>query len=140
MDKIDKQGRYMKGHIPANKGVKGKRCSKETEFKKGDKPKTFKGFGVKKLTKNSWGNGYVVTIDEQREVKSRGRTYMRSKNITYASYLWRENIGEIPKGYVIYNTGDRDDIKLENLACITRGMLLSVNSGKLSILPYSYHE
>ncbi len=117
---------FKKGYEPYNKGMKRGSVSEKTEFKKGDTPQNFKGIGTPRVVGSR--KEVVATINETETRTRRGKTYTVKKRTSYARYLWMENIGEIPKGMVIYNHGSKEDIQLENLEIITRAELVKRNA------------
>jgi len=126
-------GQFSKGHVPYNKGIKRGSVSPETEFQKGIHAMQFKGYGVPNVA-NRVGrrNEVYATTPEQQKARSRGKAYITRKRITYARYLWKKFIGEIPQGCIIYNNNQEDpeDIRIENLEIISRAELLKRNLGR----------
>ena len=120
-------GRFEKGHIPYNKGMKRGSVSPDTEFKEGDVPANFKGFGTPRIVGT---RREVIVTTESSYYDGKQKRRVRT---TYARYLWQEAYGEIPKGHVIYNHGDREDILLESLELITRSELCKRNTRRRSI-------
>lgn len=113
-------GRFEKGHIPPNKGLKGY-CypgSVKTQFKKGNTPVNHKPVGSERIDNR---DGYVlVKVAEPDTWKLKHRV------------LWEENNGPIPKGYVvILKDGNRNNITLENLALISRAEHLEITRAHL---------
>lgn len=117
---------FKDGHEPYNKGMKRGSVSPETEFKPGFTPSNFKGIGTPRIVGSR--REVVATTNETVTRTSHGKTYTVKKRTSYARYLWMENIGEIPKGMVIYNHGSKEDIQLENLEMITRAELVKRNA------------
>ena len=122
------KGQFKKGNIPYNKGIKRGSTSPTTEFKGGHCPHNFKGVGVPCVVGSR--REVLVTTDEAKEATTRGRRYVTKRRTSYARYLWTEANGLIPKGMVVYNNGDREDIKLHNLELITRGELVKRNNNR----------
>lgn len=100
---------FPKGHVPANKGIKGQRVSIETEFTKGNQPHNTKYDGCITVRKDSKGNHYQYI----RISKGKWQEYHR--------YLWEQHNGAIPKGMIIcFKDGDQMNVVLENLEMITQ--------------------
>ena len=124
----DKRGlgsRFCKGHVPANKGVKGWQAggrSAETRFKKvtvnGKAAKLLQPLGTERITKDGI---------RQRKIRMDGPPQRRWKAVH--TILWEEHHGPVPDGHiVVFRNGDRSDIRLENLELITRAENMRRNS------------
>ena len=115
------QHRFPKGHTPWNAGRKGWSAggkSRETRFKKGEKPWTWKPIGSERVTKDG-------TL--QRKVSDTG--YPPRDWVAVHALLWREANGEIPEGHiVVFRNGDKSDIRMDNLELITRAENMRRNS------------
>ena len=114
------QHRFQKGHTPANKGVKGSSYPgmEATQFKKGQKPHTWKPLGTERYSKE----GYL-----QRKVTDTG--YPPRDWVGVHILLWREHHGEIPAGHIIkFKDGNKQNIAIENLECISQADNLRRNS------------
>ena len=125
------KGQFQKGNEPYNKGIQRGSVSPETEFQKGVHSMHFKGYGVPNvINRKGRRNEVIATTTEQIPRTSRGREYLTRKRTSYARYLWKKHIGEIPTGMVIYNVDQANPevIKLKNLELITRGELLKINN------------
>lgn len=115
-------GYYTQGHIPANKGKKGIRVSKETEFKPGHAPHNSLSVGTEILR----ADGYLwIKIAEPNKWKQ--KHYL----------VWEEAHGPVPKNHVlIFANTDRLDIRLDNLILITlRQRAVMCKKGLFSIDP-----
>jgi hypothetical protein len=106
-------GRFKKGNVPFNKGMKGFRVSPGTEFKKGNTPPNTKPVGSIRINK-----------DGLQEIK-----YCLHKWRSLHSHLWILKNGEIKKGsVVIFKEGaDKMNFTINNLRLVTRGELLKMN-------------
>ncbi len=104
--------RFPKGHVPANKGKKGRPSTgrmAETQFKKGNKPHTWLPVGTTRFDKD----GYL-----QRKVSDTGYPPRDWRNVHVL--LWEEAHGPVPpKHRVVFRNGDKTDIRLENLELIS---------------------
>lgn len=102
--------RFMKGHIPANKGKKMSpevyvKCS-STMFRKGNITCNTRPVGFERLTKD----GYT-------EVKTAEPNVWKLKH----RLIWEQVHGPIPEGCNIqFRNGNRQDIRIENLYLISR--------------------
>ena len=122
-------GHFKKGIAPWNKGDKGRRTSPATEFKTGATPHNFKGIGVPSIV-GKRREVIATTTTAHTTAVSRGKIYTTKRRTSYARYLWEEANGAIPAGCVVYNTGDPEAIKLEELELITRAELMRRNTGR----------
>jgi hypothetical protein len=104
--------RFPKGHVPANKGVKGRPSTgrmAETQFKRGQKGYNWKPVGATRLD----ADGYL-----QRKVSDTGYPPRDWRNVHVL--LWEEAHGPVPpKHRVVFRNGDKRDVRLENLDLIT---------------------
>lgn len=112
-------GRFQKGHVPVNKGVKGvvyEGC-KKTWFKKGHVPKNHRPLGSER-----------INVDGYTEIKVAEPNKWRLKH----NVIWEEHNGTIPKGYVVI-FGDRNPLNLDinNLILVSRQQLLTLNINNL---------
>lgn len=102
--------RFVKGHIPANKGKKMPaelyaKCS-PIMFRKGNIPGNTRPVGSERLTKE----GYT-------EVKTAEPNIWKLKH----RIVWEQVHGPIPEGCNIqFRNGNRQDIRIENLYLISR--------------------
>lgn len=93
--------------IKSNYGKYGKRArASESQFKKGQPSVRRKPIGYERHTKE----GYVrVKVADPNVFEAKHR------------YIWRQHYGEIPEGHVIiFVNGDKNDYRIENLACVSR--------------------
>jgi len=99
-------GRFKKGHVTWNKGMKGLRMSPDTEFKEGVGGKDHPG----------WRGGVQVVKADCTYLHSGINSRIRRPRAVY-----EEHIGKIPKGFiVIHRDGDRYNDSPENLTAISR--------------------
>lgn len=110
-------GRFPPGHVPANKGQKGRRCSPATEFKKGHTPQNWKPVGTEALR----SDGYTwVKVAEPNKWREKHRL------------LWEAANGPVPPGHaLIFADGNKQNITLENLILVTRAQLARLNQNNL---------
>ncbi len=122
-------GHYPKGHVPHNKGVHkllSEKCL-ETAFKPGDVPANALPSNTPRVVgkRKEW----VATVDEKIVRKNaRGKEIKCRKRTSYARALWEMEVGEIPKGKIVWNRGDKDmEPLLANLELITRAESIKRN-------------
>lgn len=119
-DNIGAACRFQKGHVPANKGVKGISYPgmEATQFKKGQHPYTWKPIGTERLSKE----GYL-----QRKVTDTG--YPPRDWVGVHILLWREHHGEIPAGHkVVFKDRNKQNIIIENLELLSNAEMMQRNS------------
>lgn len=108
--------RFGKGHEPWNKGASwdsGGRSS-ETRFKPGTMPHNHKPIGHER-----------INVDGYRERKVAEPKTFRAVHVL----LWEEHLGPVPKGFaVIFKNRDKTDIRIDNLALVSRADLMRRNS------------
>jgi len=106
-------GRFEKGHIPWNKGLKGMHLSPSTEFKTGDKI----------MEKHPcWKGGVQHMTNDCVYINTRPNERARRPHLV---------VGNVPAGCVVYHLdGNRHNDSPENLEVITRKELLKRNRRK----------
>ncbi|MFH2082043.1 MAG: HNH endonuclease [Pseudomonadota bacterium] len=118
---ITNSGRFLPGQKSWNKGKKGLVMggrSAETQFKPGQRPHTWQPVGHERIN----ADGY-----HERKMTDTGVT--RHDYVPLHLMLWREHHGEVPDGcVVVFRNKDKDDIRIENLECITRRELMARNT------------
>lgn len=116
-----RNGRFKKGHIPANKGTKGMSKANRTSFKKGQRPNNYKPVGYERVDRD----GYVLI-----KISDKGDWHERWRH--KHKVLWEKKNGPIPKGhYLVFADGDRQNIDLDNLILVTQAQMLIMNKRKL---------
>jgi hypothetical protein len=125
-DNVGAASRFPKGHAPANKGLRRPGWSRgrmrETQFKKGVRQgvaqKLWKPIGTERISKD----GYLERkINNDLPLQARWRAVHL--------IVWEAAHGRLPAGHAIaFKNGDKRDIRLENLECITRRDLMKRNS------------
>lgn len=110
--------RFEKGHVPANKGLRRPGWARgrmaETQFKPGQAPTNHKPVGYER-----------VTVDGYRERKVAEPKTFRAVHVL----LWEEHLGPVPKGCaVVFKNGNKTDIRIDNLALVSRAELMRRNS------------
>jgi len=106
-------GCFKKGNIPHNAGTKGIRLSPQSEFKKGNTPKTTKPIGFIRVDKGI------------KQIK-----YSEHKWRSFHSHVWILSNGEIPKGHVVVfkKDADRENFTEKDLCLVSRAQLLKLNA------------
>jgi hypothetical protein len=108
---------FKDGSVPWNKNVKGIHLSPKSEFKKGQKGINWTPVGTQKIrTDNNATKRRWIKIAEP------------SKWIEYAKYVWINNNGEIPNGFLIHHI-DKDSLNddISNLAMLTRSAHINIH-------------
>ena len=115
-----RNGQFVKGNIPPNKGKKGYHApgSEKSWFKKGNVPKNHKPVGSERIDPK---NGYVyVKVAEPQKWKMKHRI------------VWENAYGPIPKDHVVvFLDGDKTNFSLDNLKCISRSVNVRMNQNHL---------
>lgn len=125
-DNVGAAFRFPKGHVPANKGLRRPGFApgrmRETQFKRGVRQgvavKLYKPIGAERMSKD----GYLERkVNDDLPLQARWRAVHL--------ILWEAANGPIPPGHAIaFRNGDKADIRLENLECITRRELMARNA------------
>lgn len=112
-------GHFPKGHIPANKGLKGISYpgSVATQFKKGHSPVNHREVGSERITKD----GYIeVKVSEPNRWKLKHRI------------VWEQAKGPILKGYaIVFKDQNKQNCTVDNLILVKRSELARLNQNKL---------
>lgn len=125
-DNVGAEYRFPKGHVPANKGTRrpgwGPGRMKETQFKKGVRQgvavKLYKPIGTER-----------VSVDGYLERKINDDFPLQRRWRAVHLIVWEEANGPLPPSHAIaFKNGDKTDIRLDNLECITRGELMLRNT------------
>lgn len=110
-------GRFEKGKVPYNKGKKYPNMPPNSgQFKKGSKPNSYHPVGTINMTTD----GYL-------------KVKVADPNVWERVHLqvWREHFGPVPEGCVIvFLDGDKTNVDISNLACITRADLAQMNKNR----------
>ena len=116
MSKQDTQ--FKKGHVPFNKGLKGRHHSPETEFKEGV---------LVGETHPSWKGGVQIPVNDCAYLHAGANKRVRRPRVIYEAFH-----GKIPDGYCVrHKDGDRYNDSIENLEIISRADLLKLNNKTL---------
>lgn len=119
-------GRFEKGNIPFNKGIKwddympeaSKQRAIQTCFKKGNRPNQYREIGSEYVD----ADGYVyIKIDDKSYSKYHN---WRPKH----QLIYEEHIGPVPEGCaVIFADGDNKNFELDNLILASRAEIAVLN-------------
>ncbi len=126
-------GQFEKGQVPTNKG---KRCpegvggrhpnARRTQFKKGNRPHTYRGEGHESICPK---DGYVIMVVAEVNPWSGAETRPVHKH----RYLWEKVNGPVPDGFCLKCLdGDKTNTDPSNWICISRGVLPRLNGGRAS--------
>lgn len=119
-------GRFDKGHVPMNKGIKGMHLSPATEFKKGHTPANTRPLGSERIDNK---DGYIHVKIEEANPYTKAQTRFKQKHVV----LWERKHGPVPKGFaVIFKDSDRMNCVDENLELVSRAELARLNQLKYS--------
>ena len=111
-------GYLKKGSIPWNKGKKGYIGANKTSFKKGDKPANWRPVGSERIDKD----GYTL-------IKISNEGGMWKRWAFKHRVIWEEHYkNKVPKrSVIIFADGDRSNLSIENLICVSRNELRVLN-------------
>lgn len=108
--------RFKKGQAPPNKGLRrpgwseGRGRMKETQFKKGQAPHTWVPVGTEVVR-----DGYLWRKTRDDQKPSRYNWQM------VHHVVWTEANGPVPPTHrIVFVNGDKTDIRLDNLACVSK--------------------
>lgn len=105
------ENRFKKEHIPWNKGLKGLHFSPATQFKKGRIPSNGKPLGTVTIVKNKDGR--------MRKIATLGPTPYRHIWVPYARWIWEQQHGPVPEGYlIVHEDGNRLNDDPNNLVLV----------------------
>jgi hypothetical protein len=122
-DDATNSGCFVPGQKSWNKGLKGITCGgKETQFKPGHRAgratELYQPIGTERISPD----GY-----RQRKVNDGMPLHKRWRFVHVIE--WEEAHGAVPRGHVIrFINGDKTDIRLDNLECISRRELMARNT------------
>jgi hypothetical protein len=125
-DNVGATFRFKKGQAPPNKGTRrpgwGPGRMKETQFKKGVRQgvavKLYQPIGTERISKD----GYL-------ERKTNDNLPLQARWRAVHLLVWEAANGPLPKGHAIaFKNGDKRDIRLDNLECISRAELMKRNT------------
>lgn len=110
-------GRFKKGNVPPNKGVKGVYKANSGSFKKGQKSINRREVGSERINRC----GYT-------EIKIAEPDVWGLKH----KFIWEKEFGKTPKGYVIiFADSNKRNLSIENLILISKRQLVVMNRNNL---------
>lgn len=113
--------RFLKGHVPVNKGTKGICKANRTSFKKGNIPANRKPIGSERVDKRD--GSILIKVQDGNLTKN-----WMSKS----RYVYEQAYGKIPKGYkVIFADKNNQNFDLDNLILVSSAEELIMNRRKL---------
>jgi hypothetical protein len=125
-DNVGERFRFAKGHVPANKGLRRPGWSPgrmaQTQFKPGVRQgraaAIYQPVGTLRMSRD----GYLERkINEDLPFQARWRSVHL--------LLWEEHLGPLPPGHCIcFKNGNKTDIRIDNLACISRAERMRRNT------------
>ncbi len=111
-------GRFQKGHAPANKGTKGLTGANKTSFKQGHNTHNKKSVGS--IRKVRYKNDYAYMVIKIAEPNKWQKLHV---------YIWECKHGKIPEGFcLIFKDNNTDNVRLDNLMLVSRNELLRLNN------------
>jgi len=124
-----RDGRFKPGGAPWNTGTKGKTGRNATSFKPGVVPPNRRPMYSERVT----AEGFVEIKVPERNPYTGSPVRWRHKH----AWIWEQHNGRpVPDGHVvIFKNSDKSDMRLENLALISRAELLEINQMQYSDTP-----
>lgn len=106
-------GCFPKGNRPWNAGLKGWQAggrARLTQFKKGNKPQTWRPVGSERMTDDG------TLMRKVSDTRNKKRDWKPVKDL-----VWMAKHGRIPRGwFVVHRNRDRNDFRLRNLKLVDR--------------------
>jgi len=113
-------GRFVKGHVAWNRGIKGFMGANVTSFQKGHMPRNKKRLWSERITRD----GYIEISILERNPYTGAPTRFKLKHV----WLWEMEHGPVPKGHVVFfKDGNRLNCVTGNLLLVKRTELLTLN-------------
>ena len=111
-------GHFEKGFAPWNKGIKGSMKPNKTSFKKGNIPDNHKPIGTERIDNKDGYTKVKVADPDIWEFKHK--------------FIYEKHHGKVEKGsVVIFLDGNKKNFDINNLKCITKRQLLTLNVNNL---------
>ncbi|QKC86300.1 HNH endonuclease [Mesorhizobium sp. NZP2077] len=119
--KTGRTGQFEQGSVPWSKGKKlpfNPNCA-ETQFKKGQRPHTYRGAGHERID----CHGYVWIVIDQPNPWTGAATCSVHKH----RWLWEQANGPVPEGMVLKCLGDKTNTDPANWELVPIGLLPRLN-------------
>ena len=110
-------GCFRKGFIPWNKGKKGYMGANKTSFKKGNKPKNWRPVGSERIDSNEYT--LIKVAEPNKWVFKHRLIYEQEHGVISANSV------------IIFADGDKNNLSIDNLLCVTREELKVLNRCRL---------
>lgn len=138
MDERGKPFRFKPGQVPANKGLRGRKGwapgrMAVGQFKTGQLSgmarRKLKPVGTERISKDGYlerkiHNGAPVGVSREEANRLRQRRW-RAVHVI----VWEAAHGPLPQGHAVaFKNGDKRDIRIENLECVTRAETMARNT------------
>ena len=118
--KSGREGFFVKGFTPWNKGTKGYTGANRTSFKAGHVPRNKRRLWSERISMD----GYIEISVPERNPHTGAPTRFRQKHV----WLWEMNYGPVPKGHALaFRDGNRQNCVIENLMMVSRAEFLCLN-------------
>jgi len=113
-------GRFEKGCVSWNRGVKGYMGPNRTSFKSGNMPKNKRRLWSERISKD----GYIEISVPERNPHTGAPTRFKLKH----RWLWEIKCGPVPEDHaLVFKDDNRLNCVIENLMVVTRSELLCLN-------------
>lgn len=129
--------RFMKEHIPANKGLRrpgwGPGRMKTTQFKPGVRlgkaAINWRPVGSERVSKDGYLERKVRDDNPPGLSREEANRRRQRRWVPVHRIVWEEANGTLPNGHaLVFKNGDKADIRLDNLELVTRRELMDRNS------------
>lgn len=124
------QVRYRKKYLGITSGQvqRPSEKSKATQFKPGSLPHNTKPIGYERLSKS----GYIEVKVKMRPTALPDGKRCNDNFVPKHKLVWEAANGPVPEGcIVVFKDGNKQNVSLENLACITRGQNAVMNQAHI---------
>lgn len=120
--------RFVKGAVPHNKGLRRPGWApgrmRETQFKKGEMrgqaQRNWKPIGTERVSKDGYLERKVHDADYSELPKDEANRQRQRRWLAVHRIVWEEANGPVPHGHKLaFKNGDKRDIRLDNLECVS---------------------
>lgn len=130
--KSGRTGCFAKGHVPDNKGMKGRPIhpnSAKHLFKKGNVPPNLRELGAERICPK---DGYILVKVQEQNPYTKDPTRFKLKH----QVVWEQHNGPLPPGHKIrFLDGDKLNCDIDNLALISNALNLHLNQHGYNNVP-----